>query len=93
MELYNNLIKETTDLLSKASPKTWDYSPSDAWHDHGSSELVLQSDAAFELGAMGLGSANYLCPTTSAELVGKDESPALRPRYQGDQGQTCPSPA
>ena len=73
MELYNNLIKETTDLLSKASPKTWDYSPSDAWHDHGSSELVLQSDAAFELGAMGLGSANYICPTTSSELVSKDE--------------------
>lgn len=73
MELYNNLIKETTGLLSKATPKTWAYSPSDAWHDHGGSELVLQSDAAYELGASGLGSANYICPTTSPELVDRDE--------------------
>jgi CO dehydrogenase/acetyl-CoA synthase beta subunit len=73
MELYNNLINETTALLSGATPKIWSYNPSEAWHDHGSSELVLQSDAAFELGATGLGSANYICPTTSSELVGKDE--------------------
>ena len=73
MELYNNLIKETTELLSKATPKTWDYNPADAWRDRGSSELVLQSDAAYELGAAGLGSANYICPTTSSALVDKDE--------------------
>jgi hypothetical protein len=74
MELYNKLIKDTEELLSKGTPKTWAYNPSDAWADNGSSELVLQSDAAFELGEMGKGSANYLCSTTSAELVGKDET-------------------
>ena len=74
MELYNKLIKDTEELLSKGTPKAWAYNPSDAWADNGSSELVLQSDAAFELGEMGKGSANYLCSTTSAELVGKDET-------------------
>ncbi len=73
MELYNKLIKDTQELFAKGSPKTWEYNPSDAWTDNGTSELVLQSDAAYELGAMGQGSANYLCPTTSAELVDKDE--------------------
>ena len=73
MELYNNLINETTELLSRATPRAWAYDPSGAWKDHGGSELVLQSDAAYELGAMGLGSANYICPTTSSALVDKDE--------------------
>ena len=58
MELYNALIKHTNELLAKGSPK--------AWPDLGSAELVLQSDAAYELGALGLGSANYICTTTSS---------------------------
>ena len=74
MELYNNLIKETTELLKSGSPKVWKYSPADAWNDHGGNELVLQSDAAYELGAAGFGSANYLCSTTSAKLVPQDET-------------------
>jgi len=73
MELYNPLIKKTEELLAGNTPKTWAYSPSSCWTDHGSSELVLQSDSAYELGAMGLGSANYICPTSSASLVDKDE--------------------
>ena len=53
MELYNSLIKESNSLLEKGSPRVWEYRPGDAWKDIGSSELVLQKDAAFELGAMG----------------------------------------
>lgn len=75
MELYNPLIKTTKELLSrgKSSPKTWSYDPKKSWVDIGSSELVLQSEAAYELGALGLGSANYNCVTTSADLINKDE--------------------
>ena len=73
MELYNALIKHTNELLAKGSPKAWPYKAGKAWPDLGSAELVLQSDAAYELGALGLGSANYICTTTSSELVNRDE--------------------
>lgn len=73
MELYNSLIKESNSLLEKGSPRTWEYRPGDAWKDIGSSELVLQKDAAYELGAMGKGSANYVLFTSNPELVSKDQ--------------------
>ena len=73
MELYNSLIKESNSLLDKGSPRAWEYRPGDAWKDIGSSELVLQKDAAYELGAMGKGSANYVLFTSSPELVDKDQ--------------------
>ena len=73
MELYNSLIKESNSLLEKGSPRVWEYRPGDAWKDIGSSELVLQKDAAFELGAMGKGSANYVLFTSNPELVDKDQ--------------------
>ena len=73
MELYNSLIKESNSLLEKGRPRVWEYSPGDAWKDIGSSEMVLQKDAAYELGAMGKGSANYVLFTSSPELVDKDQ--------------------
>ena len=60
-------------MLEKGRPRVWEYSPGDAWKDIGSSELVLQKDAAYELGAMGKGSANYVLFTSSPELVDKDQ--------------------
>ncbi|MBR0207540.1 MAG: carbon monoxide dehydrogenase [Oscillospiraceae bacterium] len=72
MELYNSLIKETRELLDKGRPQVWPYRPGDVWKDIGTSELVLQKDAAFELGASGKGSANYVLFTSSSELVNED---------------------
>ena len=73
MELYNSLINDTRAQLEGLSAKVWDYSPADCWRDVGSSELVLQRDAAYEMGAMGKGSANYVLFTSSSELVDKDQ--------------------
>ena len=73
MELFNSLFHDTGALLEKGSPTVWDYDPAAAWKDIGSSELVLQKDAAFELGASGKGSANYVLFTSSPELVSKDQ--------------------
>lgn len=73
MELYNSLIKDTEARLEGLSGKSWDFSPAEAWKDTGSSELVLQRDAAYEMGALGKGSANYVLFTSSAELVNKDQ--------------------
>lgn len=73
MELYNSLIKETEALVEGQPKKVWEYAPGNSWKDLGSSELVLQKDAAFELGAQGRGSANYVLFTSSASLVDKDQ--------------------
>ena len=73
MELYNSLIKDTQALLEKGTAKSWPYRPGSEWTDIGSSELVLQKDAAYELGASGKGSANYVLFTSSPELVDKDQ--------------------
>lgn len=73
MELYNSLISEAKALFDGQNPKVWDYSPRDCWKDVGSSELVLQKDAAYELGAQGKGSANLVLFTSTAELVNKDQ--------------------
>ena len=73
MEHFNSLIQDTRALLEKGSPKVWDYNGRDCWTDIGSSELVLQKDAAYELGAAGRGSANYVLFSSSAELVDKDQ--------------------
>jgi CO dehydrogenase/acetyl-CoA synthase beta subunit len=73
MELFNSLIQDTKTLLEQGSPKVWDYSERDCWHEIGSSELVLQKDAAYEMGASGKGSANYVLFTSSPRLVDKDQ--------------------
>lgn len=71
MELYNHLISDTKALL-KGEVKKWSFSEGGKWHDLGASELVLQKDAAFELGAKGFGSANYVLFTSNPELVNED---------------------
>ena len=73
MELYNSLFKDTQAFLEKGAPKCWDYSERDCWIDIGSSELVMQRDAAYELGASGKGSANYVLFSSATEFVSKDQ--------------------
>ena len=73
MELYNSLIGETKALFENLPQKVWDYNPHGAWASNDSSELVLQKDAAYELGASGKGSANFVLFTSSGELVEKDQ--------------------
>ena len=73
MELYNSLIGETKALFENLPKKVWDYNPRGAWASNDSSELVLQKDAAYELGASGKGSANFVLFTSSGELVEKDQ--------------------
>ena len=73
MELFNSLFHDTAALLEGSRATVWDYEPSAAWRDIGNSELVLQKDAAYELGASGKGSANYVLFSSSPELVDKDQ--------------------
>ena len=87
MELYNSLIKDSNALLEKGSPKVWDYKAGEAWKDIGSSELVLQKDAAYELGAMGKGSANYVLFTSNPELVSRDQTLLYGPDLREIKGE------
>ena len=87
MELYNSLIKESNSLLEKGRPRVWEYRPGDAWKDIGSSELVLQKDAAYELGAMGKGSANYVLFTSNPELVSRDQTLLYGPDLREIKGE------
>lgn len=73
MELYNSLISETSQLLGGLSYRQWDHASAEAWRDSGISELVLQKNAAFELGAQGRGSANYVLFTSDPKIVSKDQ--------------------
>lgn len=79
MELYNSLIRDTLKQLESLDKNSWDYSPGNCWKDTGSSELVLQRDAAYELGAQGRGSANYVLFTSNPELVAEDKVVLIGP--------------
>ena len=72
MELYNSLIKSVKGLIPE-NVHEYAYNENACWKDNGSSELVLQKDAAFELGASGKGSANLVLYTSSEELVDEDK--------------------
>jgi CO dehydrogenase/acetyl-CoA synthase beta subunit len=73
MELYNSLFHDTAALLEKGQPTSWKYEPANICRELANSELVLQKDAAYELGASGKGSANYVLFTSSSELVSEDK--------------------
>ena len=69
MELYNSLINEVSALLPQTASGSWTYEENRCWTDKGISELVMQRDAAYELGAAGKGSANLVLFTSSPALV------------------------
>ena len=73
MELFNSIIKRTEELLSGSSPRKWTYESSQCWQDVGSNELVMQREAAFELGGSDNPSVSFSCFTTDETLVGPDE--------------------
>jgi len=84
MELYQDLLRSAETLAAAPSARRWAYDPARAWEDTGRSELVLQRDAAFELGGGGQPSVNLACiamerklPRDEVVLVGPD-LPELR---------------
>lgn len=73
MELYNGTIRTTEELLRGSSVKKWAYAPADCWQDAGANELVMQREAAFELGGGGKPAVTFGCFTTDETLIGPDE--------------------
>ncbi|MBR5991475.1 MAG: hypothetical protein IK036_01835, partial [Clostridia bacterium] len=73
MELFDGIIRETTENTAALISKTWDFDAADTWECSERSELIMQRDQAFELGGSGTSSANFTCVTTTQDLVLKDE--------------------
>lgn len=73
MKLYDSVITVTREQLSPLQPKIWTYDERKAWPDAGVSELVLQRDAAYELGGSGRPAVNFTCVTTDGNLIGQNQ--------------------
>ena len=65
MKLYDAIMKETGRILEDAGAQVFLPETGRIWRDTGESELIMQRDAAFELGGNGLPSVNYTCVSTS----------------------------
>lgn len=73
MQLYDPIIRETLAALSVRPARSYAYAQSRAWKDTGVSELVMQREAAYELGGDDKPAVNFSCVTTDRSLVDKDE--------------------
>ncbi len=84
MKLFDSLIRGAEKRFGAAEPKRYAYSPDKAWPESESFELVMQRDAACELGAEC--GVNFTCVTADPELVSADEILV----YGDDLGSTQP---
>lgn len=73
MNVFDRVIEDTVELLSPYTPRRWAYSAETAWKEANANELVLQCDAAFELGGGRLPALTYSCASSSPSLIGGDE--------------------
>ncbi len=53
MDFFNSLIKDTNNLLTNYSCKSFEYNSNNAWQDLGYNQVILQRDTAFELDGVG----------------------------------------
>lgn len=79
MELYNEIISHTKDLLGKYEYQRYEFDKKGCFQENDSSELVLLRDAAYELGGSGTSSVNFTCVTTSENLIKEDQIYCLGP--------------
>lgn len=73
MKLYDSVITTTKEQLKPLTPKVWHYDEKKAWPDAEVSELVLQRDAAYELGGSGQPAVNFTCVTTDEHLIEQNQ--------------------
>lgn len=73
MRLYDSVIAAAEEKLAPLEVKVWNYDESKAWPDAGVSELVLNRDAAYELGGSGCPAVNFTCVTTEDSVPLKNQ--------------------
>ena len=80
MELFDSIIKNTLETVSKYESKSYSYSEDKSWETIGRNQLILAKESAYELGGSFLPSVSYSCVTTSESIglqdgitvIGKD---------------------
>ena len=72
MKLYDSIIQDTLKFLPDGKTVSCPFEGGRVWKDPGESELIMQRDAAYELGGGGNPSVNYTCVTTSG-MIPRDE--------------------
>ncbi len=73
MKVYDEIIRKTAEMLPKSGLRAYNYTPGLAVRQGRKNELVMQREAAFELGEGSLPSVHYTAVTNSLELVDKDQ--------------------
>ena len=74
MELFDAIISETNARIEPMITHRWGYDPADAWPDTGKNELVMQRDAAYELGGGENPGVQYCCVTTGDTIDSVSET-------------------
>ncbi len=72
MKIFNGIIQKTTDLLTDFVPRKYLFNPRNLAAQGEKNELILMSEAAFELGENSLPSVSYALITENEELVSGD---------------------
>lgn len=72
MKIYDELIRQTTELLAADEARTYVYNPNNAAKAGKKNELILAREAAFELGESTLPSVSYTLITDNEALVSGD---------------------
>ena len=87
MNVYDAVIADVNRCLASYTPKVWPANPDRAAKEGGKNQLILGSEAAYELGALSCDSVSCLLLTEDAEQVPRDEvvlyGPDL-PEIKGD---------
>lgn len=73
MKFFDQVIKETDECLSAFEFHSYEANPKRTAKESGKNQLVLGSEAAYELGALSKDSVNYLLLTEDEEAVPRDE--------------------
>lgn len=73
MKLYDECIVNINSLLDTTKCHTLDYKEA-TWQDEGKSQLIFQSDMAYELGGGTLPAVSGIAFTNQMDLVSKDEA-------------------
>lgn len=73
MKLYDQAIRQIDTAFSGIPGQAWAFEAAQVWPDAGENELVLQRDAAYELGGGSNPAASGLFVTSNPALVASDE--------------------
>lgn len=73
MNLYDGMIEETRELTKGWKMQFFPYKEEKCWRESKREEMILQREAAYELGGGNYPSVNYACVTSDSTLVPENQ--------------------